>query len=313
MRRVILLALLLSASFAGAAAAPPAAVEAHGPAGRFPFRVQANRVLLPVRIGGSEPLDLILDTGFGFDGVYLFHREFLETLRGVDFMEVRVPGAGSGEASTARIADSVVVSCGEMTFEGQRVIVSTSETTQGFPTDGIIGWTVLGHYATRIDYGDEEITLFDSDPYVPDSSWARIDLVLKNNIPWIDAALAIEGDSLVPAGTYIDLAAGDAVVILVGEGKKFSAPDGLEEKYLGTGLSGDIHGGVGRISRLRIGPFDLFDVTAAFAPAEVRSKQKGADAILGGDSLRRFDIVFDYAGGALYLRPSRYFAEPFGE
>jgi len=47
--------------------------------------------------------------------------------------------------------------------------------------------------------------------------------------------VAVEGDALVPAQAYIDLAADKAVEVLVGPGKKFSRPEGLEEKYLGTG------------------------------------------------------------------------------
>jgi len=292
-------------------AADPASTGPAEPIGRLPFQVDRNRVILPVRVAGSEPLDLILDTGMGFDGVYLFHRGALEGLEGADLMEVRVPGAGSGEASTALMADSVTLSCGDMEFGGQRAIVSTSETTQGFPSDGIIGWTVLGHHVAELDYDRDTLSLYENGRWAPDSSWRRLDLTLKNNIPWIETALAIEGGEPVPAATYIDLAAGDAVVVLIGPGKKFSAPDDLEEKYLGTGLSGDVRGGIGKVSRLRIGPFDLFDVVAAFPPAEVRSKQQGADAILGGDAIRRFNVVFDYAAGGLYLEPSRFFAEPF--
>jgi hypothetical protein len=300
---LVLFVTLLVACAAAAGEAPRE--ESTEPVGRLPFRLDRNRVLLPVRIGGSEPLDLILDTGLGFDGVYLFHREFLETLGDIPFLEVQVPGAGSGAPSTARMADSVAVSSGTVTFGPQRVIVSTSERTQGFPTNGIIGWTLLGRFITMLDFDAGEILLFENDGYAPDSSWSRIDLVLKNNIPWIETAIAIDGDSLLPAQTYIDLAASDAVVILTGPGNKFAAPSGLEEKYLGTGLSGDVHGGIGRISRLRIGSFDLRDIDAAFAPAEVRSKQKGADAVLGCDAIRRFLVVFDYAGGALYLKPPR--------
>jgi metal-dependent amidase/aminoacylase/carboxypeptidase family protein len=48
-------------------------------------------------------------------------------------------------------------------------------------------------------------------------------------------------------------------------------------------------------------------VTVAFTPAEVRSKQPGADAVVGNGLLRRFDCIFDYHAKRLYLRPnSRY-------
>jgi hypothetical protein len=39
-------------------------------------------------------------------------------------------------------------------------------------------------------------------------------------------------------------------------------------------------------------------------PAAVRSKQQGADAVVGNGLLSRFDVVFDYAHQKLHLRPN---------
>jgi len=69
-------------------------------------------------------------------------------------------------------------------------------------------------------------------------------------------------------------------------------PDSLKSAYLGTGLSGDINGSVGRSERLQVGEFTLSDIRTSFAPAEVRSKQQGADGILGNDCIRRFNVIF---------------------
>lgn len=80
---------------------------------------------------------------------------------------------------------------------------------------------------------------------------------------------------------------------------------------LGRGLSGDIYGKTGRIAKLIIGPYELSNITASFADAAVRSKQMGADAILGVGSLRRFNLIFDYANQKLYLTQNRRFNEPF--
>jgi hypothetical protein len=44
---------------------------------------------------------------------------------------------------------------------------------------------------------------------------------------------------------------------------------------------------------------------------EIRSKQDNADAILGNAALKRFNLIFDYAGGNLYIRPNGHFDEPF--
>ncbi|MBU0985076.1 MAG: hypothetical protein KKA42_14475, partial [candidate division Zixibacteria bacterium] len=91
----------------------------------------------------------------------------------------------------------------------------------------------------------------------------------------------------------------------------FSMPDSLTFANLGTGLSGDIFGQYGRTSRLRVAEHDLHDIRTAFAPAAVRSKQQGADGILGNDLMRRFNTVYDYPHSRLFLKPNQTFGVPF--
>jgi hypothetical protein len=86
-----------------------------------------------------------------------------------------------------------------------------------------------------------------------------------------------------------------------------------QELLLGTGLSGGVRGSDGHIRLLAFGGFKLYDVPAGFSPAEIRSKQEGADGIIGNDALRRFNLIFDYSRGLRYLRPSTAFAAPFGK
>jgi len=76
-------------------------------------------------------------------------------------------------------------------------------------------------------------------------------------------------------------------------------------------VSGDIHGKRGRVAWLKLGPYTLRNVATAFAPAEVRSRQRGADGVLGNDAIRRFNVIFDYAGESLYLKPNSHHADPF--
>jgi hypothetical protein len=287
-----------------------AAGDGAGPA-RIPFELERDRTIVKVQVAGSRPQRLILDTGMPMDGVYLFHKEFETEVALEGAIEVRIPGAGSGEASTGIMAESVPLSAGDVVFGRQRVIVSHSDQTQGFPTDGIIGWSLFGHYAVELDYDEMLITLHPPATFAPDSSWQALPMTLKKNIPWITASVDVQGGGAVPIECYIDFASGDAVELLVRPNAKFPIPENLTQTYLGTGLSGDIHGGVGRVASLTIGSHTLHDVTATFPPAEVRSKQGSADAIIGNQSLRRFNLVFDYADSTLWIKPNGAFGEPF--
>ncbi len=293
----------------GLAAATVVTVQAKP---QIPFRIMRNKVILPVRVNESRELDVILDTGMHYDGLLLYKKELRDAI-GIDtFTEARVGGAGSGSAANAVVADSVSFSVGNVTCDDQMIIVLQNDMFAGYPGDGVTGYSLFGHYAVEIDYDSMVITLHDPETLAIDESWHSIPVSFKQNkIPWVDAAIDVEGNERVPVSLYIDLASGEALELLTHDDMKFELPDGLEEYHLGQGLSGDITGHRGRISSLEIGPFSLQNVATAFAPAHVRSKQPGADGVLGNNALRRFNVIFDYSNETLYLKPNRHYAEPF--
>lgn len=280
-----------------------------------PFELRANRVLLPVRVGDSRELKLVLDTGMWFDGVIVYNPDLADSIALVNPVEVRVPGAGSGEPSTGRMSESMSFFIGNLPCIGQRVVLLTSRTMAGMSCDGVVGWSLFGHYTVELDYDSMVIRLYEPGAVPADTGWRRVDLTFKDNqIPWVDAVVNTRGDEAVEVAAYIDFASGDAVELMVKPGARFSLPDSLEEGYLGTGLSGDIHGHRGRVEWFELAGFRFVQVTTSFAPDGARSKQRDADAIIGNGLLCRFNTVFDYSDTSrarLWLRPNRRFRDPF--
>lgn len=278
----------------------------------FPIKIERNKTLLPVEIGGCGPLKILLDSGMGFDGLLLYNPDLKDSINFGQVIEVKVPGAGSGEPSTALMDTLASFSIGKMRFSDQKVILLQSDAYKGFPSDGVIGYSILGHYVTEIDYNKKKIILYDSANFTPDRSWQAIPLYFKNNpIPWIDVSIVVDKEKPITISTYIDLASGDAIELLEGEDMKFSLPKITEKDYLGRGLSGDVFGKKGKISKLIIGGYELKEVATSITPKKIRSKQKNADGILGNDSLRRFNLIFDYANRILWIKPNDYFYDKF--
>ncbi len=278
----------------------------------IPFNLSRNKIILPVKIGDSRELRIILDTGMHFEGLLVYNKDLRDSITLENEIEVKVPGAGADSASTAVMSDSMSFLVGAVEFTNQRIIVLESDRMAGFPSDGVTGYSLFGDYIVEVDYDKMIVTLHESKEVTVDSSWEWLPMTFKDNkIPWIKAAVNINGKKEVPVSAYIDLASSDAIELLIKENMKFDLPDGLKESYLGRGLSGDIYGHEGRIARLRLGSFYLEDVVTAFAPAEVRSKQEGADGIIGNNALRRFNVIFDYKNARLYIKPNEYFSELF--
>ena len=280
---------------------------------KLSFELDRHKVILPVRINGSRPLRVILDSGMPGEGVVLFKKELGKELNLSASNLYQIRGAGRGEESTAIKVDSQRLAIGESEFLDQPVIILQNDIMSGFPTDGVIGNTIFGRHAVHFDFEKKLITLRESGSFRPDPSWETLAMTFnEHGIPFIQALVSIRGEKEIPLHVYIDIASSEALELLTRPDQKFSLPENLVTRYLGRGLSGDITGQFGRIACLKLGSFVLEDVPTAFPKASVRSRQPDADGIICNDALLRFHVVFDFAAGKLYLKPNNRFGEPFG-
>ncbi len=277
-----------------------------------PITLVRDKTMVPVQFEGLRELHLILDTGMGFDGLLLFKPELKDSLGIHTLIDAVIPGAGGGPPSKACFSDSAGFRVGEVGFVNQRIIILSEGTMESAGVDGVIGYTLLGHYAVEVDFDSLTLTLRDPQAFEPVPDWTAVPLTFgKNNLPFLDVSIVVDREAPIPLKTYIDCASGEGIELLLRDGMKLTLPQETTEAYLGRGLSGDIHGKRGRIAKLILGPHELHDVVAAFAPAEIRSKAGEADAVLANAVLRRFNLVFDYAHARLLIKRNSHFGERF--
>jgi hypothetical protein len=274
----------------------------------IPVVVQNNRTYVTVKIGSLVIPDILIDTGFAYDGLMLFNPSYRDSLDITRAISVTVGGAGSGDAPRALLIDSASFGLGTCEMVNHPIIVMEDNTDLG--SNGIIGYSLFGHYVTEFDYDKNLMILHNPGEVQIDKSWTAIPIYFKNNnIPWIDASIVIDNEEPVPVSVYIDYAAGDNIVLLEKPGMKFSLPVETTDIYIGRGLNGDIYGKTGTISRLIIGKFEMTNIKASIADAAIRSRQDNADAILGNNILRRFNLIFDYYNKMIYLKPNSGFSQ----
>jgi len=278
----------------------------------FSFTVFNNKIILPVKVDSQEQMRIILDSGMGWDGLLIYNPEVKGKLDLKNPQSANLGGAGQGNSQPALVADSMSFFVGSTEFINQKIIVLQTDHFKGFPSDGVTGYSLFGHYAVEVNFDDSTITLFDPDKIKVDSSWAEFPIYFKDNsIPWIDVGIKIAGENPVSLSCYIDCASSESIELLTGQNQKFIIPKETENVHLGRGLSGDIYGKRGKITEVILGSFKINNIQAAFTPAQVRSKQSGADGVIAGKLLRRFNLIFDYANKKLFLKPNSMFDKSF--
>lgn len=278
----------------------------------IPFRLINSKTILPVKVGDSRELRIILDSGMGWDGLLIMNPGLRDSIKLINPQEANLGGAGSGNSQPALVSNSMNFIINKTEFQNQRIVVLSSDHYKGFKNDGVIGYSLFGHYLMEIDYDNLTISLYPPGQKTIDNSWTEIPVTFnERNIPCIDLQVSIEGETAVALNCYIDYASSESIELLIKPGQKYSLPDSTEEYYLGRGLSGDIYGRRGKISKVVLGPYEIKNLSAAFAPAEVRSKQKGADAVVANNLLRRFNLIFDYSNKKFFIKPNTHFNGQF--
>ena len=276
-----------------------------------PSEFNRDRVIILTSVNDSRPLRLILDTGMGFDGVYLFDKDIAGEIGMDSAVEARVPGFGSGEPSKALMIEHGCLKFDDIHVDSQRVLVSLSDLTQKFRTDGVIGRSLFGHYTVEIDYDNEQVILHDTADFRPDSGWTAIPLTYENNLPIFECSLEVTAGDIIPVRLNIDLGYKDALELVLKPDRKFELPIDLDSAHIGTGLSGEVNGLIGKSQSLSLSGYTLHDIPTAFAPWEAWAGAHTVDGIVGNDFMHRFNTVYDHVRKTLYLRPSQYYLEPF--
>ncbi len=133
----------------------------------IPIELRGNRVIIPVSVGSSGPHRLILDTGMAYDGITLFDTASVDLSQFDHLARVQIRGAGPGGAAHALSDSAATFRAGPRTFKDQRVTMLTGGAFRGFPTDGVIGYSILGHHVVEIDYDTERMILYDPETFSP--------------------------------------------------------------------------------------------------------------------------------------------------
>jgi hypothetical protein len=278
----------------------------------IPFKLADNRVLVPVNIGNSRTFDLILDSGFGFDGIILFKKDLIDSINLVNRIMVKIPGAGEGEPSNAIMSDSMSFTSGNCEFNNQRVIILQDDNFSASRCDGVIGYTFFGSHKVEVDYDNKIITLHDTADHIDYAGWEIIPLTFNDkNWPYLNIWISIDYEEPAMLNVYIDYASSLSIELTVKPGMKFKLPEKYEADYEGYGLSGDIKGKTARISRFIIGKYEFSNVTATFFEGSGRSRDESADGVISNDALRRFNLIFDFQNKKLLIKPNNSFNEPF--
>ncbi|MGC4043953.1 MAG: aspartyl protease family protein [Armatimonas sp.] len=282
---------------------PPAQV-APAPSYELPFETIGSLILVEAKING-KPARLILDT---CAGVSLLTPEAAKKFELGEGRSMMIGGAGE-KAQQAKLVRLTSLECGGRSVAGQPAVILDLPAGGGKKADGILGMPFLSQYVLKIDYDKKRVQFLSPGAPAPKDA-TSLELTRRFGLPEVDA----EVDGL-KGRVRLDTGYGGTFT--------FTSPtvarEKLKEKYpkriesvTGQGLGGASVGEAIRISSFSLAGQSLNGVVANLSADKSGAlADSGTIGLVGGETLARFVVTFDFPAGKLHLQKSTRFTEPF--
>ncbi len=283
---------------------------------KIKFQLLNNLIIVPLQVNGT-PLSFVLDSGVSKP--ILFNLADQDSVQLNNVKEVTINGLGDGEAVNALSSTGNFFQLGAIKNPNQELFVVMDaginfSPTLGIPVHGIIGFDLFKDLVVEINYGKQIVKFHDPKTYRHKNrtNTEMLDISLVGSKAFLKAKVAIENHDMVTVKMLLDTGSSDAIWLF--ENDSIYVPQHNYDDFLGKGLAGDIYGKRTRVKKIKIGSFVLSDAKAAFPNMSVFNAIKDLgdrNGSLGGELLKRFNIVFDYPNERIFIKKNSNFKLPF--
>ncbi|MGB5238333.1 MAG: aspartyl protease family protein [Flavobacteriaceae bacterium] len=285
---------------------------------KIKFQLVNNLIIVPIEVNGIE-LSFILDSGVRRP--ILFNLSERDSISLNNVSEISIQGLGNGEPIKALVSKGNIFKIKDVVNESQQLYVVLDKEMNfsprlGMPIHGIIGYDLFRDFVVDINYHAQSLKLHDPRYYKNKVTKRdqRLPISIIGNKSYVDGSVVMEDEREVPVKLLVDTGSGDALWLFRDLEKGLGVPEKNFHDYLGKGLNGHIFGRRTKITGIKIGRFELNDVKAAFPDMESYAaivNLGNRNGSVGGEVLKRFDIVFNYSMNEIIMRKNGHFGEPF--
>jgi len=283
---------------------------------KIKFRLINNVIVIPMEVNGSK-LSFIIDSGV--TNPILFNLSDQDSIQINSVSEVTIKGLGDGEPIKALRSLNNSFKMGKIKNPNQKLYVVLDKelnpsTSLGIPIHGIIGYDLFKNFIVDINYRTKNIKFYKPDiySYKENKKSETLPLLVINKKAYVDAKVISENKKDIPLKLLVDTGSSDAIWLF--ENENLAIPDKNYDDFLGRGLGGDVYGKRAMMNTIQIGSFLINEAKTAFPEMDsfVGITDLGnRNGSVGGEVLKRFNIVFDYPNRKVTLQKNKNFNTPF--
>ena len=282
----------------------------------IPFKLINNLVFIPIKVNGIE-LNFLLDSGV--EETILFSMEERQEVSFNNVQKIKLRGLGSEEEVEGLKSTNNTFESHGLKSSSHLVYIILDQNFNlsshiGIPVNGIIGYKFFKNNLVEVNYQKRKVYVHSNTEEIKkklDKKFKSIPITIERSKPYLYTTAVVDSVKI-PAKLLIDIGNSDAFWIF--DNNRIKLPKKNFPDFLGKGFSGDIEGHRAKIDQFSIDEFDFKKPIVSFPDSSsIKNVRMVPDRIgsIGGEVLKRFTLVLDYADKKLYLKKNSKFSEPF--
>ena len=282
----------------------------------IPFELNNDLVLIKLKINDlSEYKTFVFDTGATAD---VIDSTSAQTL-GLKANYKHEASGASGKKSYDIILNQKLSLNDNANVENTLLVIADLTKLKqalGKDFDGIIGYSLINKYITKVDYDNKKIVLFDKIQDVDTTGYEAIPFKFEHGmpIPQFDISITLNNGETYTDKILLDSGASRTLIVNMPYNKKHNLTQKSGKSIVSK--SEDLHGETFpesiAIKSITVGGYTLNDMAII-----VSNDEDGVNSydnymgLLGAEVINRFDVILDYSNFMLYIKPNSSFNKTF--
>ena len=282
------------------------------------FKLINNLIFVPIKVNGVE-LNFLLDTGVS--ETILFSLEDKKEILFSNTEKILLKGLGSQIAVEGLKSKNNILEFSSLKMPNHLLYIVLDPEFNlsshiGIPVNGIVGYQFFRNNLVEINYRKKTIIVFKDIPKNRNKIQKKFDVMpitVEKFKPYIKGIVTLD-DHSTPVKLLVDIGNSDAVWLFQDRSKFIKVPEKSFDDYLGKGFSGDVIGKRAKIEKMTMYDFEFNNPIAAFPDSSsIKNVSMVPDRMgsVGGEIMKRFDLVFDYRNEQLFLKKNGNYSQPF--
>lgn len=285
------------------------------------FQNESNLIVIPIILNSKGPYNFILDTGS--ESGMIFDKWVIGENNLVDARTVPIYSGDGNKITDLLVANDVKIQFKGVQGEKQSMLVFQEndldiKNALGVQAIGVLGSEIFNRFIVEVNYEKESIRLYEPSQFKVPKGFKKVDIEIRDLRPFVEVKVKQKGQKATKINLLIDTGASSALFLDAENNENIIVPEKNIQHTIGSGLTGNIVGKVGRVDKVQIESFKFKKVVASYPENwRIKKEVKGEDGSLirygtiGSDMLSRFTVIYDYFNEVMYLKKNNTYKDAF--